>query len=327
MLKKIFKVVGIVLGAGLLLVVSFVVWKLASYERDFTGVRLPNIHASQDPAVIAQGEYLVHSVAHCSACHGPASVVTHHQLPSNLQDMRGGYALRAGPFGTFYPSNITSDRETGIGAVSDGQLARVIRHGVGRNGRYAAFMGLVVGNMADEDLTAIISYLRTLPAIRNAVPDDEWGIVAKLISANFNPHPNRPIHYVPAGALSRERGEYLATGPAACSGCHTPTDPMNGFAPTGPLFSGEGHAEPDPTDSAYEFVVPNLTPDATGVMTGWDEDQFVARMRAGRVHAGSKMPWENFARMTENDLRSIYRYLHTLPATRHDVGTSRRHAG
>ena len=73
MLKKIFKVVGIVLGAGLLLVVSFVVWKLASYERDFTGVRLPNIHASQDPAVIAQGEYLVHSVAHCSACHGPAS--------------------------------------------------------------------------------------------------------------------------------------------------------------------------------------------------------------------------------------------------------------
>lgn len=327
MLKKTLKIVGVLVGLVVATLVGAYTYVQATYERDYSSTPLPNIHASTDPEVIARGEYVANALAHCSACHGPASAVQHHGLAENLKDLRGGTNMDAGPFGMFRPANITQDRETGIGALSDGQIARVIRHGIDRHGRYAPLMGLAVGHMADEDLTALVSYLRTVPAISNRVAADEWGIVAKALSGEFHPN-NRPaIRYVPPGEASRERGEYLANGPAFCVGCHTPTDPMAGFAPSGPLFSGDAHAEPDVDDPAYVFTVPNLTPDPqTGVIASWDEEQFLARMRAGRVHRGSRMPWENFGRMTENDVRSIYRYLHSLPPTRHDTGQSRRRA-
>lgn len=325
MVKKILKGLGILLGLLVLLIAGLLVWVLTTYDKDYSSTPLPNIHASTDPEVIARGEYVANAIAHCSGCHALTGTETSPHLRSDLHDMRGGYALSAGPFGTFYPSNLTQDRETGIGALSDGQIARAIRAGVAHDGKLAAFMRLAVGNMADEDLTAVISYLRTLPPISNRVPRDEWGFIAKALSGQFIPHGDRPIHYVAPGEPSAARGEYIANGPGACLSCHTPADPADGFAPSGPRFSGAAEADVDHTDQNFEICPPNLTPDPeTGIIARWDEEQFVARFRAGRVFAGSKMPWENFARMTENDLRSLYRYLHALPPTRHDVGATRR---
>lgn len=70
-----------------------------------------------------------------------------------------------GPFGTYVAANLTSDEETGLGKVSDGDLARVIRHGVDRDGHLALGMSTSCGEMADEALTTVISYLRTLPPV------------------------------------------------------------------------------------------------------------------------------------------------------------------
>jgi mono/diheme cytochrome c family protein len=158
-----------------------------TYKRDFSAIPLPNIQASRDPAVIAQGAYVMNALAHCSACHGNGESTNKQELPADPKDLRGGYVAHASPFGTFYPVNLTSDPETGIGKLSDGQLARTIRHGVSHTGRYAPLMSFAVGPMSDEDLTAVISYLRTLPPIKQSVPPDEWGIVAKALSRRFNP--------------------------------------------------------------------------------------------------------------------------------------------
>jgi hypothetical protein len=129
------------------------------------------------------------------------------------------------------------------------------------------------------------------------------------------------------GGISLERGEYLATGPAFCYGCHTYANPMDGFRYTGVPFAG-GAAEPDETEEGFEIIAPNLTPDpATGILAGWNEDRFVARFRGGAVYGGSKMPWENFGQMTDDDLRSLYRFLTSLPPTRNVTGPSRRQAG
>ena len=325
-MKIFLKIIGGLFALLLVAIIASLCWFQATYKRDFSSVPLPDIHASTDPAVIARGEYLANAVAHCSACHSPANYVQHHRLASNLQDLRGGFAMHAGPFGTYYPANLTSDRETGLGALSDGQIARAIRHGVGRDGRLAAFMKFAVGNMSNEDLTALVSYLRSLPAVSNAVPNDEWGILAKALSSKFNPNEHPTLaHVAPSDEPSIARGEYLANGPAFCVGCHTPADPMQGFAFTGARFSGNEDAEPDPTDPNFVFRMPNLTPDReTGIMAGWDEEQFVSRFRAGRAYEGSKMPWDNFKRMTDSDLRSLYRYLHSLPPTRHEIGAPRR---
>lgn len=328
-MKKVAKILGMALGAVVVLVLGWVVWVQATYERDFSNTPLPSITASKDPAVIAQGEYLVHAVAHCSACHGPADIVSKRQLSPDKLDLRGGFSLQAGPFGTFVPVNLTSHVETGMGSHTDGQLARAIRHGVGASGRLSAFMALAVGPMSDEDLTAIVSYLRTLPPIDNPTAPTEWGFVAKALSGQFSPRMSVAPPYVPAGAVSVERGKYLAHGPAICVGCHSHLDPMQGFQLVPPLFAGEFEAEPDPMEPGYEFVVPNLTPHpGTGIMAHWTEEQFVDRFKKnGRVYAGSKMPWENFAQMTEDDLRSIYRYLRTVEPVERNVGPSRRPVG
>ncbi len=66
---------------------------------------------------------------------------------------------------------------------------------------------------------------------------------------------------------------------------------------------------------------PNLTPDAaTGRIVSWSEDDFVQRFRLGLVIADSPMPWGSFKRMTESDLRALYRYFRTLMPVRRDNG-------
>ena len=86
--------------------------------------------------------------------------------------------------------------------------------------------------------------------------------------------------------------------------------------------------EADPTNAGFEFVYPNLTPDPeTGHIIAWDEDTFVQRFRGGRVHAGSTMPWESYQRMTDADIRSLHRFLKSLPPTRSPIGATYRPSG
>lgn len=298
-------------------------------DRDFSSTPLPTIKASMDAKLIADGAYVAHAVAHCSACHGNGELTNKHELPSDPKDLRGGYVMKAGPFGTFYPANLTSDPETGIAKLSDPELARVIRHGVGPKGKYDPLMSFAVGPMADEDLTALVSYLRSLPPIKNQVPADEWGFLAKALSGKFNPRMSTAPKYVPRGEVSKERGEYLANGPALCFGCHTPMDPMKGFAEVGARFSGAAEAEPDHVDESFELMAPNLTPDPeTGVLASFTEESFIDRVRkVGAITRGTTMPWDNFKQMTDEDLKSIFQYLRSVPPAKRATGPTRRKRG
>jgi mono/diheme cytochrome c family protein len=321
------------IGIPLVLVAAIggvVAYANLTYKHDFASTPKPDIKASTDPKVIEHGAYVTHAIAHCSACHGNASFVEKHTLGPDRNDLRGGYTMHAGPFGTFYAANLTPDPETGLGKLTDAELARVIRHGVSPEGRLDAMMAFAVGPMSDEDLTAIVSYLRSLPPVRNPVPSDEWGLVAKVLSGKFHPRIETIPKYAPPGDTPTvERGAYLANGPAVCSVCHTPRDPLKGFVPLGPLFSGGAMAEPDSTDPEYEIIAPNLTSDpATGVLVGFTEESFVDRVRkVGQTTKGSPMPWDNFKQMTDSDLKSIFLYLKTLPPAKNVVGPARRKKG
>jgi hypothetical protein len=82
----------------------------------------------------------------------------------------------------------------------------------------------------------------------------------------------------------------------------------------------EMDVEGDPT---RVIVTPNLTPDPeTGRITSWTEEQFLARFRAGAVIKGTHMPWAAFGRMSDDDVRAIYRYLRTLPPVENETGPS-----
>jgi mono/diheme cytochrome c family protein len=300
-----------------------------TYRRDFGATPLPRIEAERDTKAIERGAYVANALAHCSACHGDGQYTNQRKLPPDLRDLRGGYTIDARPFGTFRPSNLTSDSETGIGKLSDGEVARVIRHGVAPDGHLYPLMSFAVGPMADEDLRDVISYLRSLPAQKNQVAADEWGFVAKALSGRFGPRMENAPPYVARGTASVERGAYLANGPALCFGCHTPKDAMHGMVESGVRFSGGGEPYKDATDPDYELMPPNLTPDAeTGVLVSYTEDAFVDRFKkVSRAYAGSPMPWENFALMTEEDLRSIFRFLRSVPPTKRATGPTRRRRG
>lgn len=329
MRSKLVRALLVVIGLVVLTVGGLVLYVQLTYERDFGATPRPAIQASNEPEVIARGEYIAHALGHCSACHGPAESAATRRLATDLHDLRGGYAMKAGPFGTFYPANLTPDPDTGLGKVSDGDVARAIRHGVSPDGRLAPFMSFAVGPMADEDLTALVSYLRSIPPVKNPTKRDEWGFVAKALSSKFRPSEAKAPPFVREGGVSKERGAYLANGPAYCYGCHSPFDATEGFALAGERFSGSFGPEPDSTNPSYEIMAPNLMTDPeTGVLAGYDEDGFVDRVRkVGRAVAGSIMPWENYARMTDDDLRSIYQYLRSIRPVRRATGPTWRPKG
>jgi mono/diheme cytochrome c family protein len=269
----------------------------------------PNIHASQDPAVIERGRYLVEGPAHCGECHGAVEPPAVSRLGRPLI---GGMEFVL-PVGTFRVPNITPDPETGIGAVKDEALARMIRYGVKPDG-HGALPFMPYADLCDDDLTAIISYLRVQKPVKHAVPPHDVNALGRVVQAFvLEPKgPSGPVKRSFSPEATPAYGEYLTHNVGNCVMCHTKVDMRTG-AFAGPKFGGG--AEHDAFNShEKKYISPNLTPDRRwGWLNGWSEDAFVTRFKGGRVHADSPMPWEAFQSMTETDLRAIYRYLQTLP--------------
>jgi len=112
----------------------------------------------EQAALAARGRYL-YTVASCAFCHNNTG--------------SGGATISWRASGTLWARNITSDRETGIGGWSDAEIARAIRSGVSRDGRQLHWQGMIwdhFSNLDEEDLRALIAYLRTLPAVRKVIP-------------------------------------------------------------------------------------------------------------------------------------------------------------
>jgi mono/diheme cytochrome c family protein len=304
-------------GLAAALTVTVMVLERRTYDPGYPAVR-----ASADPAVIARGHYLVHGPAHCTSCHGDPTRKADF-LAGREGPLSGGVEFRL-PVGTIRSANLTADPETGIGGMRDEQIARSLRFGVRRDGRVLApFMPFA--NVSDEDLTAIVSYLRTQAPVRNEVQTRSLNPLGHAVMA-FVLKPRGPTGPVPArvpAGPTVEYGKYLAHGVANCAGCHTRRDLRTG-AFTGPTLAG-GMEFTEPGTSPRKFVPPNLTPDpATGRIANWTEEIFIARARTGKGAEGSPMPWANYARMTDDDLRAIYRYLRSLPPLHNNTGDSVR---
>lgn len=269
----------------------------------------PDIHARNEPAVIERGRYLVEGAAHCGECHGAVDPPAASRVGRPLI---GGMEFKL-PVGTFRVPNITTDPETGIGRYKDEELARLIRYGVKPDGR-AALPFMPYADLSDDDLTAIISYLRTQKPVKHVVPEHEINALGRVVQAYvLEPKgPSRPPRKTVTPEPTAAYGEYITHNIGNCVMCHTKVDMRTG-AFAGPKFGGgaEHEAVGNPKK---KFITPNLTPDPRwGWLQGWTEDAFVARFHAGRVHGDSPMPWERFQTMTDDDLRALYRYFQSLP--------------
>jgi mono/diheme cytochrome c family protein len=315
----------VVVGIGGTAAYAFATADSRLYRPD---VPLPALQASADPAVIAAGEYLVHGPAHCSQCHGAVTRQNFASLNPSTP-LSGGVDFPMGPFGTTYAANLTSDPATGLGSRTDAELARAIQSGILHDGRVSFLMQLSAANVSNEDTVAIISYLRTLAPVTTNNPPHTIGampIFALFLPIGSDPT-TVPAHVPPSEEPSIERGKYLADSAMLCQGCHTAFD-MGTFKNTGPAFAG-GTCEPshDEREAGMEYCAPNLTSSSVGVTGRFDEEGFLARMKHGRTAQGSIMPWENMKAVTDTDLRSVYRYLKTVPPSDNDQGPSFRKSG
>lgn len=310
MWKKIGLITLSLAGVVSLVLVGLVLMGLQRWDRTFEAP-YPDVQALADSSVIRTGAYLAYGPAHCAYCHTQLDQMARIDAGEE-PPLSGGFTFEL-PFGTVHTPNLTPDPETGIGRRTDGELARILRHGVRADGR-AALPFMEFHQLSDMDLQAVISFLRAQPPVRNEVPPHEFNLMGKLVMAYMIKPPasiQEPPAAAPPSEPTVERGAYLADNVAACGGCHTKRSMMDGSY-LAPRYSGGNEMERD-SDPNYVFVTPNLTPDPqTGVIANWTEEEFIARFRKGKVFPDSHMPWAPFSRMSDSDLRAIYRYLMSL---------------
>ena len=317
-MKTIIKITKWLLLSLVTLTLGIVIFVYAMAERTYEAP-YPNITATDDPQVLSRGKHLFYGAAHCAGCHAPRSEVARLQrgeevLPSGGED----FAL---PLGMVYAPNITPDHATGIGALTDGELARTLRFGVKSNGM-ALIDFMPFYDLSDNDLTALISFLRSLPPVQNERPENDWNFFGKAMFAfgMFKPMGDAIVPLAPPEGATAEYGRYLAESIANCKGCHTKRSMVTG------QFTGEEYAgqmtfgvldENSVVDNNRYIVTPNLTPDSeSGRMSQWTLEMFIERFRIGRVIPESIMPWGQYSRMTDQELTALYLFLQSLPPVR-----------
>jgi len=306
-LFRILKWIGIILGVS---IIGLFISGYVLYNKTYTAP-YPDIHASKDSAVIAHGKHLVTATAHCVECHFKPG--------DSLQAVNGDEVELAGgafpflfPGGKFYSKNISSDPEFGIGNIPDSAIARTLRYGVKPDGS-VLIPAMEFQNLSDDDLTAIISYLRTLPPVHIKVPDNDFNLLGKAILAFFI-RPEQPVDTPPKEMkpdTTVAYGEYVAQYVSNCKGCHTYRNPNTGAYEGQPLAGGPSDIlRSDPTKM---LVCPNLTPDPeTGHIYNWDFNQFKTRFSQGVLIHETIMPWGPFKHLDDTELKAIWKYIHSV---------------
>jgi Cytochrome C oxidase, cbb3-type, subunit III len=259
-----------------------------------------------------RGQYIVENLAHCFMCH---SQTDEHELPVAGRKGAGNPSLPGMPF-TLPVPNITADPETGAGTWTDEQFVRALRDGIGHDGRvlFPVMPYMRFRNMPEEDLASVIVYIRSIPAVKHAVP--KASIPEPFRAAIAKPAP-------PAGpfpnvdmSTAEKRGEYLVTI-GNCSACHDSIYGDNFEPIPGMAFAGGVKLE-----GPWGYVASaNLTPHPSGIPY-YDETLFVQTIRSGRVKARALkpiMPWRYYAGLHESDLKDIFAYLRALPPVQHRV--------
>lgn len=258
---------------------------------------------AQSPQV-ERGSYLVNTVMTCQNCHTPMGP----NGPDFSRALSGGITFDEPPF-KVTGSNITQDKETGIGNWTDAQIKTLLRTGKRPNGVQVAevmptaFYGIVT----ESDMDAIVAYLRTVKPVKNAVPEPVY-----KIPLPHHAFPGAEKPYTEAMLTDKvKKGFYLVTI-GHCMECHTP------FGARGKDFVGDlgkgGMEFPGPWGKS---VSRNITPSKTKGIGDWSDAAIKAAITNGVRKDGTKlkppMGYPYYAHMTADDLDAVVAYLRTVP--------------
>ena len=303
----------LLIGAGALCVVAAVAITFTIGWQPFIGPKkraLSNRQFERTPERLTRGRYLTQALLGCEICHSPRDWTQHGAPMLPGMELAGQTLPLAGFPGTLVAPNLTPDPETGSVSWSDDQIARAIREGIKHDDGilFPMMPYSEYKNLSDEDLAAVVVYVRSVTPVRNPLPVS---------------HINFPVNYLVRGAAEPilepvkgpdpsdvvARGKYMVH--LGC-GCHNVVDKL-GYA------GGEHLAGP-----WGDVTSVNLTPDASGIGY-YTEATFITALRTGYVGArklNSIMPFDDFKNLTNDDLRAMFAYLRDLPAVKHRVDNS-----
>ena len=260
--------------------------------------------AAQAPGSVERGKVLMDGIVACGNCHvarGPQG------QPLFDKGLSGGMVFDEKPFRAV-ASNITPDKDTGIGNWTDAQLARAIREGVRPDGSLIGppMPMAFYRHLGDSDLAAIVAWLRAQPPVANKLEKSvyrmplppAYGPPIKSVKA---PSPKDKVRY----------GEYLARI-GHCMDCHSPRG-EDGRLVTTKLGAG-GQVFPGPWGQS---VARNLTPHATG-LKDWSDAEIARAIRDGVSKDGSKlkppMGFDFYKNIADDDMAALIAYLRSLKA-------------
>jgi mono/diheme cytochrome c family protein len=286
--------------AGLLTVVPAALLALALIGFSKLNARfnnpVDNIQVALTPERIARGEKLANA---CASCHSPGN-----QPPLSGTNFVAKFDFP--PMGTLYAPNLTPSGN--ISDWTDGELIRAIREGVHKNGRSLLIMPAEgYRNLSDEDVQALVAFLRSQPATGGPTPDNGFNVLGAIFTnlSDFRTA-QQPVGHVSApNAGTVEYGKYMVDV-IGCRSCHGPE--LQGRVETG---------QPGPPAG------PNLTQ----IIPKWTEEEFMTFFNTGTLPGGGKVPIVTLAsgysepRMnwpmvravaTDDELKAMYTYLHSL---------------
>lgn len=312
-MKKILKITGIILGSILLiLLVAASFFNFA--PKKVYEVNAPDLKVTVDSAAVADGKRTAQMV--CFQCH-----MNNGKLTGGVMETENS------PFGLIHTPNITQDKDFGIGAYTDGELALLLRTGIKRNGHYSPPWMPKFPHLSDEELNNIIAYLRSeepeVQPSKISHPEDKPSLLTKVLRrVAFGPLPydGKPIAAPPVSDKIAY-GKYIATAKVDCFGCHSID------------FKTQNILEPEKTPGFFgggnKFILEdnnmvisaNLTPDEKTGIGSWTEEQFIKAVKYGRKPDGTqlKLPMPPFAQLTDEEAAAIWAYLQTIPPIKNDV--------
>jgi mono/diheme cytochrome c family protein len=291
LLTRVLRVVGLLLGALIVLVVLAVggVWLNAQRlqsQRHTNPVQALTVERS--PEQIERGAYLVTAFPGCAGCHA-----------SNAEAERP--VLDGKPFTEIAAlASLDAPNLTPGGPLkewSDGEIIRAIREGIDKDGHALFLMpSEEYHTLSDADVRAIVAYLRSQPAVTRDSPPRRLTLLGTMLVGGglfklSDQPPAQNVTAAPRGPTAAY-GAYLVDT-SGCRTCH------------GPALDSQNIPQGPPPG-------PNLL-----VVASWTEEQFVRTMREGIDPYGRRlsdqMPWRQYGRGSDDDLRALYAYLKSLP--------------
>lgn len=269
-----------------------------------------SVLAAADASPVERGRYLA-QLGDCVACH----------TSGNEAPMAGGRALET-PFGKLYSTNITPDKETGIGNYSFAQFDRAMRQGVAADGHnlYPAMPYPSYAKMTREDMQALYAYLMEgLAPVRMQNKPDEmsWPFSMRWGLAIWNWLFLDDTPFQPDGSKDEtwNRGAYLVQGLGHCGACHTPR---------GIAFQEKAMSE---AGSSGDYFLAGETVEhwrALSLRNLWTVEDTALFLKTGqnRFAAASGNMIEVIMHSTQHfkdaDLLAVATYLKSLPPGPHD---------